>query len=512
MAIAHKPPSDAGAIHATPEHAETLSAGRKRLILIATVLGSSMAFIDGSVVNVALPAIQKNLQAGPEAIQWAVNGYMLMLGALVLIGGAAADRFGRRKVFLIGITVFTAASVACGLAPNIAVLLAGRAVQGIGAAMLTPASLAILGSSFPKAERGRAIGAWAGFGALTMAGGPVLGGWLVDVLSWRAIFFINLPLALGAAALAWKAIPESRTPGAKGLDLLGAALAAAGLGLVTWALTRAGTAGFTRPDILAMLGGGLALLAAFAWVETRAPNAMAPPALFKSPTFLAANGLTLLLYFAMGGALFFLPFELIRVRGYAATAAGAALLPFSLVMGTLSGLAGKLSDKLGPRLPLTLGPLIAAGGFVILAFAGPNLPYWQSILPATLVLAAGMTLAVAPLTTTVMTSVNDEHAGAASGINNAVARIAGLLAVAAMSLVFTISFDAAIAHTGLPQAQRPAAGSGLSVSPHDAAPALRAAETAAYERAYQVVMLLAAACAALAAVPGALTQPKAKRP
>ena len=508
MAIHHRPPADHAAVATAAEPAADLSAGAKRLILAATVLGSSMAFIDGSVVNVALPTIQQKLHAGPEAIQWAVNGYMLMLGALVLIGGAAADRFGRRRIFLLGIVVFTLASLICGAAPDVAVLLAGRAVQGVGAALLTPASLAILGSSFPKAERGRAIGAWAGFGALTMAAGPVLGGWLVDTVSWRAIFLINVPLALGAVALAWRALPESRTEGAKGLDLTGAALAAGGLGAITWALTRAGTSGFAKPDVLVALAVGLVMLGAFAWVENRSPNAMAPPALFKSSSFLAANGLTLLLYFALGGALFFLPFELIRVRGYPATAAGAALLPFSLIMGTLSGAAGRLSDKLGPRLPLTLGPLIAGVGFVLFALAGPGVPYWQGVLPATLVLAAGMTLAVAPLTTTVMTSVGDEHAGTASGINNAVARIAGLLAVAAMSLVFSTTFDAAIATR--PVGDAPPRGAGLSVLPRTAPPALRAAEIEAFERAYHTVMLLAAACAALAAVPGALTQSKSR--
>jgi EmrB/QacA subfamily drug resistance transporter len=490
MAPLQLPSHDKALASARAEAGEGLSPGHKRLILAATVLGSSMAFIDSSVVNVALPAVQKNLGAGPEAIQWAVNGYMLMLGALVLIGGAAADRFGRRRIFLLGIALFTLASLACALAPDTAVLLAGRAVQGIGAAFLTPASLAILGYSFPKAERGRAIGAWAGFGALTMAAGPVLGGWLVDTVSWRAIFFINLPLAAGAAALAWRAIPESRTPGSKGLDILGAALAVSGLGLLTWSLTLASKHGFAHVFVLVPFTVGLFQLATFAWVEHRTPNAMAPPALFKSGPFLSANVLTLLLYFALGGALFFLPFELIRVRHYPATAAGAALLPFSLIMGTLSGAAGHLADRLGPRLPLTLGPLIAAAGFVIFAATGPALPYWASVLPATLVLAAGMTLAVAPLTTTVMTSVGDNHAGTASGINNAIARVAGLLAVAAMSLLFSLAYQAA-----------GGVGTGLTGSKSDAW---------AFEPAYKAVMLLAALCAALAAIPGFLTKARSR--
>ncbi|MDQ0466984.1 EmrB/QacA subfamily drug resistance transporter [Caulobacter ginsengisoli] len=472
--MTQQPPCDKGLIQAAAG-AGTLSPADRKWVLAATVLGSSLAFIDGSVVGVALPAMQRDLHASAEATPWIVNGYMLFLGALVLIGGAAADRFGRKAVFLIGLAIFTAASVVCGLAPGVEVLLAGRMAQGLGAALLTPASLAILGSSFPEKERGKAIGAWAGFGALTAAAGPVLGGFLVDHLGWRSIFFINLPLALGAALLAWRALPESRDEDAKGLDLAGAALAAGGLGLLIWGLTRAGDKGLGDPAALSGLIAGLVLLAGFVAVEDRSANAMAPLTLFRSRDFSGANLLTLFLYFALSGSLFFLPFQLIRIEGWPATQAGAALLPFSLLMGFGSGLAGRLSSKIGPRWPLTVGPLIAAAGLVGMALS-PGLPYLAGLLPATLALGVGMTISVAPLTTTVMADVSEKHAGTASGINSAVARIAGLLAVAVLTLAFT------------------AAGGTLAATP----------DPPAFERAYRLVMLISAACAALAGVFGGL--------
>jgi EmrB/QacA subfamily drug resistance transporter len=494
-----------------PARAETTKATRtgKRLILAATVLGSSLAFVDGSVVNVALPAIQRDLHADGAAVQWVVNAYLLMLGALVLIGGAAADRFGRRRIFVVGIVIFTLASMACGLAPDSTTLAIARAVQGAGAALLTPASLAIIGAGFSEAERGRAIGAWAGFGSLTAAAGPVLGGWLVDTLSWRAIFFINVPLAVATLVLTAGAVPESRTPDAKGLDYRGAILVAAGLGLLIWGLTRASERGLGDSIVLAAVLAGALVLAAFVAVEARAPNAMTPLAIFKSRDFVAANLLTLFLYFALGGMLFFLPFELIRVHGYAASAAGAALLPLSLVMGSLSSLAGRIGDRFGPRLPLTLGPLLAAAGFVALAWAGGTGAggtgaggtgdYWRGFLPATLVLACGMVLSVAPLTTTVMNAVDPGHAGTASGINNAVARIAGLLAVAVLSLVFLARFDAAIdrriAASSVPDAPRPPAGEGLTIRPEGTG-ALAEAQRAALNDAFVAVMLSVAGCAA----------------
>ncbi|MDB5410759.1 MAG: transporter [Rhodospirillales bacterium] len=489
---------------------------RRRLVLAATVLGSSLAFLDSSVVNVALPALQRDLQASAAAVQWVMNAYLLLLGSLVLIGGAAADRFGRRRIFVLGIAIFTAGSTACGLAPDATVLVAARAVQGIGAALLTPASLAIIGAAYPPAERGRAIGAWAGFASLTAAAGPVVGGWLVDVASWRAIFFLNLPLAVGTLVLTAYAVPESRAPDAKPLDIRGAILVAAGLGLLTWGLTRAAERGLADPAVLAAVTAAALLLTGFVAVEARALNAMAPLAIFRSRDFVAANLLTLFLYFALGGAFFFLPFELIRVHGYSASEAGAALLPFSLVMGSLSTLAGRIADRIGPRLPLTLGPLIAAAGFVALAWAGAAGDYWRGLLPATLVLAIGLVLSVAPLTTTVMGAVDPGHAGTASGINNAVARIAGLLAVAVLSLVFQARFDVTIdrriAASAAPETKRPPAGGGLTIEP-EATGEIATAQREALNDAYLTVMLCAAGCAAAgSAIAGLLLRPRRARP
>jgi EmrB/QacA subfamily drug resistance transporter len=506
MVAVHIPPCDRGLAQAAAGAAPTLSTAQKRGMLAATVLGSSLAFIDGSAVGVALPALQRGLGVGSEALQWVVNGYLLMLGALVLIGGAAADRFGRRRVFVVGIAVFTAASAFCALAPTAAALIAARFLQGLGAALLTPASLAILGAGFPEAERGRAVGAWAGLGALASGVGPVLAGWLADSVSWRAIFLINLPIALAAVVLALRYVPESRaeaTPG-KRLDLAGALLATAGLGLVTWGLSVAGAAGLASRTALAAMAAGLAVLGVFAVVEFRAANPMAPPALFRSAPFTGANLLTLLLYFALGGALFFLPFELIRVRGASAAMAGAALLPFSLVMGLLSGAAGRLADRIGPHLPLIVGPLIAAAGLAALAFTGAKGSYWTGLLPATLGLAAGMTLAVAPLTPTVVGAVDRDHAGTASGINNAVARIAGLLAVAALTLVFTHVFDTVLSARAGAAGALPPQGQALAVTPASAAPALQGPERTALDAAYRAVMLVAAGAAALSAVPAAV--------
>uniref|UniRef100_B0T1X9 Drug resistance transporter, EmrB/QacA subfamily n=1 Tax=Caulobacter sp. (strain K31) TaxID=366602 RepID=B0T1X9_CAUSK len=434
MAGPHHPPSYEGAVRACP--VPDTPAPRKRLALAATVLGSSLAFIDGSVVNVALPAMRIALKADPGQVQWIVNAYLLLLGALVLIGGSAGDRYGRRKMFVLGVVLFAAASLACALAPDAGWLIAARAVQGVAAALLVPASLAILGSTFSEAERGGAIGAWAGFGAVTTAIGPVLGGWLVDHVSWRAIFLINVPLAVATVWLALAAVRESRDPEVKHLDWLGAVLAAAGLGAVTWGLTAVGARGWTSGVIWTALALGVALLAGFVASQGRQKHPMMPLSLYRSRTFSGANLLTLALYFGLTGALFFLPFELIARHGYSAAAAGATLLPFSLVMGVLSGVAGKLSDRFGARPMLTIGPILAGAGFGLLGAPWLGSGYWTGVLPAVLVLALGMTVAVAPLTSTVMGAVAPSHAGVASGVNNAVARIAGLLAVAVLGLVY----------------------------------------------------------------------------
>src|ERR1700732_1247661 len=446
-----RPPCDAGIIRATPAFPAALSQKRKRLTLAATILGSSMAFIDGSVVNIALPAIQQALHAGAASTQWIVNAYLLLLGALVLAGGSAADLYGRRRIFLIGIALFPSASIACGLAPDITVLVISRAVQGLGAALLTPASLAMLGATFDHHERSHAIGIWAGAGALTSATGPVLGGWLVDHISWRAIFLLNVPLALAAAALAAGFAGESLDGRAKGLDWKGASVIAVGLAAITWGLSALAASGFHNTAVLGAIAAGAALLVAFVAIEARSgERAMVPLALFRSRNFAAANALTLLLYFALGGALYYLPFGLIRLGGYSATQAGAALLPFALIMGFGASFAGTLSDRFGPRLSLTAGPIIAACGLTLLAFADLGKPYWIGVFPAICVLAIGMTITVPPLTSTVMASVGDAHAGIASGVNNAIARVAGLLAVAALGAVLFASFSDHLA--GLPPA------------------------------------------------------------
>jgi EmrB/QacA subfamily drug resistance transporter len=433
MAGPQHPPCDEGVIRAARPDGST---PRKRLALAATVLGSSMAFIDGSVVNVALPAMRAALKADAAQVQWIVNAYLLLLGALVLIGGSAGDRYGRRKVFVAGVALFAAASLGCALAPDAGWLIAARALQGLAAAMLVPASLAILGSTFGDQERGAAIGAWAGFGAVTTAIGPVLGGWLVDHVSWRAIFLINLPLAAATVWLALVAVRESRDPEVQQLDWRGAALAATGLGALTWGLTAVGQRGWTSGAVWAALAAGAVLLAGFVVSQAREKHPMMPLSLYRSRTFSGANLLTLALYFGLTGALFFLPFELIARHGYSAAGAGATLLPFSLIMGSLSGLAGRLADRFGARPMLTIGPILAGVGFGLLGAPWVGAGYWTGVLPGLLVVALGMTIAVAPLTNTVMSAVAASHAGVASGVNNAVARVAGLLAVAVLGLIY----------------------------------------------------------------------------
>jgi EmrB/QacA subfamily drug resistance transporter len=490
MAGFTRPPCDAGIIRATPIIPDALSQKRKRLTLAATILGSSMAFIDGSVVNIALPAIQQALHADAASTQWIVNAYLLLLGALVLIGGSAADLYGRRRIFLAGIVVFTAASIACGLSPDIEVLVASRAVQGLGAALLTPASLAMLGATFDEHERSHAIGIWAGAGALTAALGPVLGGWLVDQVSWRAIFLLNIPLAIGAATLALLFACESRDPQAKPLDWKGAVAVAIGLAAITWGLGAIPSRGFHDKAVLGALGLGIAFLVCFVAIEARSrERAMMPLSLYRSRNFSGTNALTLLLYFALGGALYFLPFGLIRLGSYSATQAGAALLPFALIMGFGASSAGALADRFGPRLSLTLGPLIAACGLTLLAFASFGASYWFSVFPAIGVMAIGMTITVPPLTSTVMASAGQTHAGVASGVNNAVARVAGLLAVATLGAVLFASFSHHLAETAHANAALNAVLAGEAGVTADA--------SAAFDHALRTVLLVTALCAAL---------------
>ena len=412
-----------------------------RWVLAATILASSMAFIDGTVVNVALPFLQTSLNATAIGLQWVIEAYSLFLSALLLVGGSLGDRYGRRLIFNIGVVVFALASAGCGLAANIEQLIAARAVQGIGGALLVPGSLALISSSFNEKERGKAIGTWSGFSAITTAIGPVLGGWLVEHVSWRAVFFLNLPLALAVLVISVWHVPETRDEGHGPLDWHGAALATVGLGALVFGLIESPRLGFGNPLVLLGLIGGVVCFVVFVIHEARAKNPMVPLRLFRSTDFAGANLLTLLLYAALSGMMFFFTLNLVQVQGYSATAAGAALLPFIVIMFSLSRWSGGLIDRFGARLPLIVGPAISGVGFAMLAWPGINRNYWTSFFPAVVVLGFGMAITVAPLTTTVMGSVSEEQAGIASGINNAVSRTAGLLAIAVFGVVILFAFS-----------------------------------------------------------------------
>ncbi|MET8678335.1 MFS transporter [Streptomyces sp. NPDC004647] len=406
-----------------------------RWILLTTVLGSGMALLDGTVVNVALPRIGADLNADLAVLQWTINAYMLTLASLILMGGALGDRFGRRRVFLIGIVWFAVASAACGLAPNAGVLIVARALQGIGGALLTPGSLALIQASFHPDERARAVGAWSGLGGVAAAVGPFLGGWLVDGPGWRWVFLINVPLAALCVPVALRHVPETRDPGAHGrFDVAGAALGALSLGAVTYALIGAPEQGASPAVVIAGLGGVL-LGVAFVHLERRRDNPMLPPRIFASRQFTAVNAVTLCVYAAFSGFFFLTVLQLQVVLGYSALAAGTALLPTTLMMLLLSARSGELGQRIGPRIPLTVGPLFCATAMLLMTRVGPGASYWADVLPALLVMGAGMVLLVAPLTATVLASVEVGRAGLASGVNNAVARAAGLLAVAALPLL-----------------------------------------------------------------------------
>src|SRR6266403_1066738 len=423
--------------------AASCSKARGRWILAATILASSMAFIDGTVVNVALPALQTNLNATAVDVQWVIESYALLLSALLLVGGSLGDHYGRRRIFLLGVAIFAIASGACGLAGNIRQLIGARAIQGIGAALLVPGSLAIISNSFSDAERGRAIGTWSGFSAITTAIGPVIGGWLIEHVSWRAAFFINLPLAVVVVVLSLRFMDESKDPSRTStIDWAGALLAILGLGGIVFGLLEWPPLGPSDPLVIGSLALGVVCLALLVVVERRARNPMLPLHLFRSRTFTLANALTLLLYGALGVVLFLLPLNLIQVQHYTATRAGAALVPFAIIMFGLSRWAGGLVNRVGARLPLTVGPLIAAFGIALFARMGIGDSYWTSIFPAVCLLGIGMTITVAPLTTTVMAAVDSSHSGVASGFNNAVARVAGLLAIAVFGVLLVRAFDA----------------------------------------------------------------------
>jgi EmrB/QacA subfamily drug resistance transporter len=404
-------------------------------VLATCILASGLAFVDGSVVNVGLPAIRASLQADASNLQWVINAYLLPLSALILLGGAAGDRFGRKRLLIAGIALFALASLGCAAAPNVTLLLVSRLAQGAGAAILMPNSLAILGATFEGQAKGRAIGTWAAMGAALGAVGPMLGGWLIDTVGWRAIFLINLPIAVGAILLAWRYVPADGGKGSSALDRRGAALATIGLGTLTYGLTIGSGRGWTPLAICAIVAASM-LLSLFVIVERRrGERAMVPLSLFGSSNFVGLSLLTLLLYGALGVLFVLIPYLLIAHAGFSAAQAGAGLLPLPVVIALASPLMGSLSARMGSRLPLSLGPLVVAGGFVLALRIGGDTDYWSGLFPALLVIAAGMSLAVAPLTTAVLGAVDKAHAGSASGFNSALARTGGLIGTALLGSV-----------------------------------------------------------------------------
>lgn len=474
----------------------------KRWVLVASILGSSLAFVDGTVVNVALPAIQQQLGATVAQAQWVVESYALLLAALLLVGGALGDRFGRRRIFLVGVAVFAAASLGCALAHDVRQLVAWRAVQGVGGALLVPGSLALISAFFPEDERGRAFGTWAAFSGVTSALGPLVGGYLIDRFSWAWAFAVNVPLALIVVAVTWFGVPESRGERAHArLDIPGAALATLGLAGLVFFFIEAPVQGWGAAPVLTALALGVLGSAGFLLVEARSDAPMLPLHFLRNRNFAGANLLTLLLYAGLGGGLFFLPLNLIQVQGLSATAAGAALLPFVAVMFTLSRWAGGLADRRGARMPLVAGSLLAAAGFALLALPGRHASYWTGFLPGIAVLGLGMAIVVAPLTTTVMNAVPQESAGVASGVNNALSRVAGVLAIAVFGALMAAVFQGRLreAMAGLPaevadalwrQRDRLAA---IEV-PAEAMPA-RDAVHAAFVAGYRWIMVASAALA-----------------
>lgn len=492
---------------------------RMRWTLAATVVGSSMTFLDATVVNVALPALQASLHATITEVQWVIEAYALFLGGLILVGGALGDQFGRERTFLGGVVLFTVASAFCGFAGSASMLIAGRAVQGIGAAFLVPGSLAIISATFDEGHRGRAIGTWSGMSAITSAMGPVVGGWLIEHVSWRAAFFLNVPLGIVVVVLSLRFMDESRDEARRGsIDWTGASLAVLGLCGVVFGLLESPPLGIGNPVVVAALAVGTLSLAAFVAVERRGSNPMLPLHLFASRTFTLANLLTLLLYGALSSVLFLLPMNLIQVQRYTPTEAGAALLPVPLIMFTLSRWSGGLVARVGNRVPLTIGPAIAAAGMALYVRPGTGGSYWATFFPAAAVLGLGMAFTVAPLTTAVMSAVDSHHAGTASGVNNAVARVAGLVAVAVFGILMVSVFDQRV-RTGLDRLDLPPSARGAidrelprmagadvesiaSIAPAGRA-AVRGVIDNAFVAAFRLVLAVAAVLALLAAAVGA---------
>jgi len=492
----------------TADGATHCSESARRWTLVAAIVGSGMAFVDGTIVNVALPAIQRAMNATTADAQWVMESYALLLSALLLVGGVLGDHYGRRRVFAIGAVVFTLASLGCAASATINWLIGMRALQGLGAALLIPGSLSLISSAYPKERRGAAIGTWSAFSGITAAIGPVLGGFLVEHASWHWAFLVNLPLGILLVVVCFWRVPESKGMNSGHIDIAGAVLATIGLAGVVYAFIEAPLQGWFSAGVMTSVIVGIAGLMTFVIVEMRIAAPMLPLGLFRDRDFAGANLLTLLLYASLGGSMFFVPLNLIQVQGYGATAAGASLLPFIAIMFLLSRWTGRLVDVVGARLPLIVGPTIAAAGFALYALPGVGGSYWTTFFPAACVLGLGMSITIAPLTTTVMNALDPALAGTASGVNNAVSRVAGLLAIAVFGIVLTQGFDAALQAglSGIPMdvvqsvmAQK-AKLAGIQVTNDRARQVIDAAFVAGFRR----VMLLSAGLAVLSALAAGL--------
>jgi EmrB/QacA subfamily drug resistance transporter len=491
-----------------PEHPRN-----PRWSLAVAIAGSTMVFVDSSIVNVALPVIQRELDASVSTMQWIVESYALMLAALVLVGGALGDRFGRRRVFNIGVLLFTFASAACGLAPSPLILIFARGIQGIGGALLVPGSLALISAAYDEHTRGAAIGTWSSASSVTSAIGPLAGGYLVAHASWRWLFLLNVPLGILTVLFAQSRVEESRDDGIAGpLDWRGTAIVVVGLGLLVTGLLEHSSPTADHRFTLAAIGCGCLLLAGFVWVESRTQYPLVPLSLFSSRTFSGVNLLTLLLYAALGGTIFFLPFNLVQVQGYAPSAAGAALLPMIVAITFMGRWSGGLVSKFGPRLPLVVGPLISTLGFLALSLPGTGGSYVTTFLPGIVLLGLGMGTTVAPLTTTVMQAVPARHAGLASGINNAVARTASLLAIAVLGLILMLRFNATLdsqldllrvpasARSAIDAQRDKLLAIDLTLAPEAMRSSVRHAIESAFVSGFRLLMLANAALAALSSL------------
>ena len=501
------------AVANTGRSRDTQGARKTGWILAATILGSSLSFIDGSVVSIVLPIMQRELHASIVGAQWVVEIYLLFLSSLILVGGAVGDRWGRERVFTGGVIAFGLASIGCALSPNTGWLIGWRAAQGIASAFLIPESLAILGAAFTPGERGRAIGTWSAATAIVTAGGPIFGGWLAQHTSWRWIFAMNIPLAAAVVAIMWFEVPFSvPSKATRSLDWIGATLITAGLGGIVFGLIESPRYGLGSLRVVLSLIIGVALVGAFVVVEDRVIRPLVPLMLFRSRAFSGANLITLMLYAALGGAIFFLPFDLIQVHHYSAAAAGASMLPLVIFMALLSRTAGHLAERIGITLPLTIGPLLAAIGLATFALPGATGSYWVTFFPGMMLLGLGLATAVAPLTTAVLSSVDDEFEGVASGVNNAVARLGNLLAIGGLGIIivqrFSTQLDRALVQAGAStQVRQSLSAQALQLSAITPPAGLEHAVTMAAVSAFRAAMIVSAALALVAAGVGATTLP-----